>query len=46
MAKGNDYIIAIKGNQKSMFESVKELFDLCELKARHILYIAENNSFL
>ena len=28
IAKDNDYIIAIKGNQKYMFEGVKELFDL------------------
>ena len=39
IAKNNDYIIAIKANQKSIFEGVKELFDLCvSLKAHHIPY--------
>ena len=47
IAKDNDYIIAIKGNQKYMFEGVKELFDL-NVGFKSVTYHikAESDSFL
>ena len=47
IAKNNDYIIAIKANQKSMFEGVKELFDLSAGFKPVTYHIkAESDSFL
>ena len=47
IAKDNDYIIAIKGNQKYMFEGVKELFDLnVDFKSVTYHIKAESDSFL
>ena|GEM_PF-3358814 len=47
IAKDNDYIIAIKGNQKYMFEGVKELFDLSAGFKPGTYHIkAESDSFL
>ena len=47
IAKNNDYIIAIKGNQKYMFEGVKELFDLSAGFKPVTYHIkAESDSFL
>ena len=34
IAKDNDYIIAVKGNQKTMFEEIKELFEEDSDKSR------------
>ena len=47
IAKNNDYIIAIKGNQKYIFEGVKELFDLnAGFKPGTYHIKAESDSFL
>lgn len=43
MSKNNDYVVALKGNQKTMFEEVKELFECPTDKTRKTMITKEKS---